>query len=104
MTIMMPLLIGFMSFSLPSGLSLYWFTSTLLGIGQQYMINKKTPAIVEMPKDIVSSKKEKTPDKKPDKPVAIKEEPWIPGYEAVDGENPSGGKAKTKKYKKGKKK
>jgi len=33
MTIMMPLMIGFMSFSLPSGLSLYWFTSTLLGVG-----------------------------------------------------------------------
>src|SRR5665648_1253108 len=104
MTIMMPLMIGFMSFSLPSGLSLYWFISTLLGIGQQYLINKKTPAIVEMPKDIVSSKKEKTSDKKPEKPAIIKEEPWIPGYEGVDGENSSGGKAKTKKYKKGKKK
>ncbi len=33
MTIMMPLMIGFMSFSLPSGLTLYWFTSTLLGLG-----------------------------------------------------------------------
>ena len=40
MTILMPLMIGFMSFSLPSGLTLYWFTSTLLGIGQQYIINK----------------------------------------------------------------
>jgi YidC/Oxa1 family membrane protein insertase len=104
MTIMMPLMIGFMSFSLPSGLTLYWFVSTLLGIGQQYLINKKTPTIVEMPKDIVSGKKEKTPDKKLDKPADIKEEPWIPGYEEAGGGNPSGGKAKTKKYKKGKKK
>ena len=101
MTIMMPLLIGFMSFSLPSGLTLYWFTSTLLGIGQQYLINKKTPTIVDMPKESVSDKKEKPTDKKPEKPVAVKEEPWIPGYKGVDGENPSGGK--TKKYKKGKK-
>jgi len=106
MTIMMPLMIGFMSFTLPSGLTLYWFTSTLLGIGQQYLINKKTPTIVEMPKDMVSGKKEKTPDKKPKKPVPIKEEPWIPGYEEIDGRNPSsfGGNTKTKKYKKGKKK
>ncbi|MEE8564639.1 MAG: YidC/Oxa1 family membrane protein insertase [Atribacterota bacterium] len=102
MTIMMPLLIGFMSFSLPSGLTLYWFTSTLLGIGQQYLINKKTPTIVEMPKEVVSGKKEKLIEKKPEKPVSLKEEPWIPGYEGANGENPSGGKTKTKKYKKGK--
>lgn len=102
MTIMMPLMIGFMSFSLPSGLTLYWFTSTLLGIGQQYLINKKTPTIVEMPKEVVSGKKEKIIEKKPEKPVSLKEEPWIPGYEGADGENPSGGKTKIKKYKKGK--
>jgi len=102
MTIMMPLLIGFMSFSLPSGLTLYWFTSTLLGIGQQYLINKKTPTIVEMPKEVVSGEKEKLIEKKPEKPVSLKEEPWIPGYEGANGENPSGSKTKTKKYKKGK--
>jgi len=103
MTIMMPLMIGFMSFTLPSGLTLYWFTSTLLGIGQQYLINKKTPTIVEMPKEVVSDKKEKPADKKPEKTVAIKEEPWIPGYEGTDGDTPYGRKTKAKKYKKGKK-
>ena len=105
MTIMMPLMIGFMSFSLPSGLTLYWFTSTLLGIGQQYLINKKTPTIVDMPKEVVSDKgelKEKQLNKKPKEVLAPKEEPWIPGYEGTGGENPSGGKTKTKKYKKGK--
>ena len=102
MTIMMPLMIGFMSFSLPSGLTLYWFTSTLLGIGQQYLINKKMPTIDEMPKEVVPGKKVKPTDKKPEKPVAPKEESWIPGYEGADGGNPSGGKNKTKKYKKGK--
>jgi len=102
MTIMMPLMIGFMSFSLPSGLTLYWFTSTLLGIGQQYLINKKAPVIAEIPKEIVSDKKEKLTDKKPEKPVALREEPWIPGYEGTDGGNPHGSKKKTKKYKKGK--
>lgn len=103
MTIMMPLMIGFMSFSLPSGLTLYWFTSTLLGIGQQYLINKKTPTIVDMPKEVVPGKKDKLIEKKPEKPAPVKEEPWIPGYEGVDGGNPSGGKTKTKKYKKSKK-
>jgi len=102
MTIMMPLMIGFMSFSLPSGLTLYWFTSTLLGIGQQYLINKKTPAIDEIPKEVIPGKKEEPSNKKPEKTVAIKEEPWIPGYEGTGGGNPSGGKTKTKKYKKGK--
>jgi YidC/Oxa1 family membrane protein insertase len=102
MTIMMPLMIGFMSFSLPSGLTLYWFTSTLLGIGQQYLINKKTPAIDEMPKEVVPGKKEKPTDKKPEKPVAHKEESWIPGYEGTDGGSSSGSKKKTKKYKKDK--
>ena len=102
MTIMMPLMIGFMSFSLPSGLSLYWFASTLLGIGQQYLINKKMPAIDGIPKEAVPGKKEKLTDKKPEKPAASKEEPWIPGYEGADGGNPSRSKEKAKKYKKGK--
>jgi YidC/Oxa1 family membrane protein insertase len=99
---MMPLMIGFMSFSLPSGLTLYWLTSTVLGIGQQYLINKKAPAIAEIPKEVVPDKKEEPSNKKPEKTVAIKEEPWIPGYEGVGGGNPSGSKKKTKKYKKGK--
>jgi len=101
MTIMMPLMIGFMSFSLPSGLTLYWFTSTLLGIGQQYLINKKMPAIDEMSKEVISGKVKPT-EKKPEKPAAPKEESWIPGYEGADGGNPSRGKTKTKKYTKSK--
>lgn len=102
MLIMMPLIIGFMSFSLPSGLTLYWFISTLLGIGQQYLINKQVPTTVEAPKKVISDKKEKPANKKPEKPVALREEPWIPGYEGAYRENPSGGKTKTKKYKKDK--
>ena len=105
MTIMMPLMIGFMSFSLPSGLSLYWFTSTLLGIGQQYLINKKMPAINEMPKEAVSDKgesKQKQLNKKPKEVLASKEEPWIPGYEGTSGGH-SSGHMKAKKHKKDKK-
>ncbi|MCH8297646.1 MAG: membrane protein insertase YidC [Chloroflexi bacterium] len=35
---MMPLMIAFFSFTLPSGLSLYWTTSNVMGIGIQYFV------------------------------------------------------------------
>jgi len=102
MTIMMPLMIGFMSFTLPSGLTLYWFTSTLLGIGQQYLINKQVPTTVEAPKEVVLDNKEKLTDKKPEKRVVLEEEPWIPGYERADGETPPEAKEQPKNIKKAK--
>lgn len=40
MFVMMPLMIGFFSYSFPLGLSLYWNTFTLFGIIQQYRVNK----------------------------------------------------------------
>jgi len=80
MTIMMPLMIGFMSFNLPSGLTLYWLFSTIFGIGQQYLINKKVPTIVKVPKEVFLDKKEKPINKKLEKHEVLKEEPWIPGY------------------------
>jgi YidC/Oxa1 family membrane protein insertase len=48
----MPLLFGFFFYSMPSGLVLYWLTGNLVGIAQQYLINKYTPApvVVEAPK------------------------------------------------------
>ena len=45
MTIMMPLLIAFMSFTLPSGLTLYWLVSTLLGIGPVSYTHLTLPTI-----------------------------------------------------------
>ena len=36
----MPFLFAFMFYSLPSGLCLYWFVSTLLGMVDQYIINR----------------------------------------------------------------
>lgn len=99
MGIMMPLLIAFMSFTLPSGLTLYWLTSTLLGIGQQYLINKKIPAVaVEMSPQrkenkVIATKKE---------PVSQEEAPWIPGYETFSGGNSTKNIKNTKKIKKGK--
>ena len=40
MTLMMPLMIGWFSFSLPSGLSVYWTVGNIIGIGQQYIMNR----------------------------------------------------------------
>jgi YidC/Oxa1 family membrane protein insertase len=44
MMLLMPLLFGFMFYSASSGLVLYWLTSNLVGIVQQYFINKSMPA------------------------------------------------------------
>lgn len=41
MMYIMPVVITFFVLSLPSGLTLYWFTSNILQIGQQYIINEK---------------------------------------------------------------
>ena len=43
MLIMMPLMIGFFSLSLPSGLVLYWIVGNIFSIGQQMWINKLYP-------------------------------------------------------------
>ena len=40
MTLMMPLMIGFFSYSLPSGLSVYWVVGNLIAIAQQWVMNR----------------------------------------------------------------
>jgi len=40
MTIMMPLMLGFFSWSLASGLSLYWVVGNCIAIAQQYVMNR----------------------------------------------------------------
>jgi YidC/Oxa1 family membrane protein insertase len=40
MTMMMPLMIGFFSYSLPSGLSVYWVVGNLIAIAQQWVMNR----------------------------------------------------------------
>jgi YidC/Oxa1 family membrane protein insertase len=40
MTLMMPLMIGFFSYSLASGLSVYWTVGNLIAILQQYVMNR----------------------------------------------------------------
>jgi len=93
MTTIMPLMIGFISFTLPSGLSLYWVTSTIFGIGQQILINKKETEIktITVNNDKELKKEEKTQPKaiqevnkkekeKGNKNIE-KDTSWIPGYE-----------------------
>jgi len=40
MTLMMPLMIGWFSFNLPSGLSVYWVVGNIIGIAQQHIMNR----------------------------------------------------------------
>lgn len=47
MTYMMPILIIFISRSLPAGLLLYWFTSTLIMAIQQFLTYQKPPVLKE---------------------------------------------------------
>ena len=42
MTLMMPLMIGFFSYSLPSGLSVYWVVGNIIAIIQQYIMNRSS--------------------------------------------------------------
>jgi YidC/Oxa1 family membrane protein insertase len=44
MMMFMPLIFGFMFYSVSSGLVLYWLTSNLVGIAQQWFINRAMPA------------------------------------------------------------
>lgn len=40
---LMPLFVGFLFFAFASGLVLYWLTSTVVGVGQQVLINRLMP-------------------------------------------------------------
>jgi YidC/Oxa1 family membrane protein insertase len=42
MTLMMPLMIGFFSYSLPSGLSVYWVVGNIIAIVQQNIMNRSS--------------------------------------------------------------
>jgi YidC/Oxa1 family membrane protein insertase len=44
MQIMMPIMIGFFSITLPSGLGVYWLTGNLIGIVTQYLMNNSRTA------------------------------------------------------------
>ena len=82
----MPVMIAFISFSLPSGLSLYWFTSTLFDIVQKVFINRKDPDIKKEPvspqeKTIQETKQEQKKEPEIRQKESEQEVSWIPGYE-----------------------
>jgi YidC/Oxa1 family membrane protein insertase len=54
---MLPVMIGFFSYSLPFGLSLYWNTFTLFGILQQYLINRSMPTNTVVEAEVIQSPK-----------------------------------------------
>ena len=41
MLIIMPLMLAYISLSLPGGVALYWAVSSIIGVAQQYWINAK---------------------------------------------------------------
>jgi YidC/Oxa1 family membrane protein insertase len=49
MMMLMPLMMGFFFYNLSSGLVLYYVTTNLLGIGQQWFFNKTMPNTVVAP-------------------------------------------------------
>ena len=60
----MPLMIGFFTYSLPSGLGLYWVISNIVGIIQQYFINKQPlPVLKEETASNEGSRKKRKNDK-----------------------------------------
>ncbi len=54
--LLMPLIFGVMFYSASSGLVLYWLTSNLVGIGQQWLINRSMPA-PPAPEPVAKAKK-----------------------------------------------
>ncbi len=46
MMLMMPIIFTFFFISFPSGLVLYWLANNVLGIGQQYLINKQAKKLI----------------------------------------------------------
>ena len=57
----MPIIFGFMFYGVSSGLVLYWLTSNLVGIVQQYFINKSMPAPAEASGPVTPAAKSKKP-------------------------------------------
>ena len=57
MMLMMPLVFGFMFYNMSSGLVLYWLTSNIVGIGQQWFINRIMPTPAPQPAEAASGPK-----------------------------------------------
>lgn len=56
MVYVMPVMVAFITVSVPAAAGLYWATSTLFGIGQQYVVNKDSEKATGGPKQIIEVK------------------------------------------------
>jgi len=59
MMMFMPLMFGFLFYNFSSGLVLYWLTSNLVGIAQQWSVNRMMPAPPPLPPPAAVKKKGK---------------------------------------------
>jgi membrane protein insertase Oxa1/YidC/SpoIIIJ len=91
MMIVMPIFLVFISWSLPSGVLLYWFVSNLFYIFQQYMVNIKTP------KPIVSTVTNPIIEANPKDAVDIVEEKKVSSRVSSPEIKKKGGKKHAKK-------
>lgn len=56
MVYVMPVMVAFITVSVPAAAGLYWATSTLFGIAQQYVVNKDSEKATGGPKQIIEVK------------------------------------------------
>jgi YidC/Oxa1 family membrane protein insertase len=57
MMMFMPLMMGYMFYFVSAGVALYWLTGQFVGMAQQYLLNKLTPAVPPVPVAAVKKKK-----------------------------------------------
>ncbi len=59
MMLVMPLVLGYMFYFATSGLVIYWLTSNVVGIAQQWFLNRGTPAVAPKVVDVKAVPKKK---------------------------------------------
>jgi YidC/Oxa1 family membrane protein insertase len=59
MMLVMPLVLGYMFYFTKSGLVIYWLTSNVVGIAQQWFLNRGTPAVATKVVDVKAVPKKK---------------------------------------------
>jgi membrane protein insertase Oxa1/YidC/SpoIIIJ len=59
MMLVMPLVLGYMFYFAKSGLVIYWLTSNVVGIAQQWFLNRGTPAVATKVIDVKAVPKKK---------------------------------------------
>jgi len=57
MMMFMPLMMGYMFYFVSAGVALYWLTGQFVGMAQQFLLNKMTPAPPPVPVAVVKKKK-----------------------------------------------